>query len=63
MAKRNCREDNGEIRFRGRPLSNYARRDIAKSIALVPQEVQVTFHFTVQQLVEQLLATDPRKLA
>jgi iron complex transport system ATP-binding protein len=45
--------ENGEIRFRGRPLSDYSRRDIAKTIALVPQEVQVTFHFTVQQLVEQ----------
>jgi ABC-type cobalamin/Fe3+-siderophores transport system ATPase subunit len=45
--------DIGEIRFRGRPLSDYPRRDVAQKIALVPQEVQVSFHFTVQQLVEQ----------
>ena len=43
----------GEIRFHGRPLSDYSRRDVARKIALVPQEVQVSFHFTVQQLVEQ----------
>ena len=43
----------GEIRFHGRPLSDYSRRDVAQKIALVPQEVQVSFHFTVQQLVEQ----------
>jgi iron complex transport system ATP-binding protein len=43
----------GEVRFHGRPLSDYPRRDIAQKIALVPQEVQVSFHFTVQQLVEQ----------
>jgi iron complex transport system ATP-binding protein len=45
--------DTGELRFQGRPLSVYARRDVAKQIALVPQEVQVSFQFTVQQLVEQ----------
>lgn len=45
--------DIGEIRFHGRPLSDYPRRDVAQKIALVPQEVQVSFHFTVQQLVEQ----------
>jgi ABC-type cobalamin/Fe3+-siderophores transport system ATPase subunit len=45
--------DIGEIRFHGCPLSNYPRRDVAQKIALVPQEVQVSFHFTVQQLVEQ----------
>lgn len=43
----------GEVRFHGRLLSDYPRRDVAKKIALVPQEVQVSFHFTVQQLVEQ----------
>ena len=45
--------DDGEIRFHDRPLADYTRRDVAQKIALVPQEVQVSFHFTVQQLVEQ----------
>ena len=45
--------NSGEIRFHDRPLSGYTRRAVAQKIALVPQEVQISFHFTVQQLVEQ----------
>jgi ABC-type cobalamin/Fe3+-siderophores transport system ATPase subunit len=43
----------GEVLYLDKPLSSYKRREIARSIALVPQEVQVTFDFTVQQFVEQ----------
>lgn len=43
----------GEVLYRGRPLHSYSRRKLAKRIALVPQEVHVSFDFTVQQFVEQ----------
>jgi len=42
----------GEVVFAGKRLTEYKRRDLAKCIALVPQEVQISFDFTVQQLVE-----------
>lgn len=43
----------GEVVFAGKRLTEYKRRELAKCIALVPQEVQISFDFTVQQLVEQ----------
>ena len=43
----------GEIRLNGQPLASLSRRDIARSIALVPQDVEVPFPFTVEQFVEQ----------
>ncbi len=43
----------GEVLFQGKSLAQYTRRELAKHIALVPQEVQISFDFTVQQLVEQ----------
>lgn len=47
------RAQSGEVRYLGKPLHAYKRRELARSIALVPQEVHVTFDFTVQQFVEQ----------
>ena len=43
----------GEVRLRGRNLAEYKPRDLARSIALVPQDIQVSFDFTVQEFVEQ----------
>ncbi len=43
----------GEVCVEGKPLAQYKRRELAKRTALVPQEVQISFDFTVQQLVEQ----------
>jgi len=42
----------GEVVFASKRLAEYKRRELAKCIALVPQEVQISFDFTVQQLVE-----------
>ena len=47
------RAQSGEVRYLGKPLHAYKRRELARSIALVPQEVHVTFDFTVRQFVEQ----------
>lgn len=43
----------GEVRLQGQPLQHLKQRAIARSIALVPQNVEVPFAFTVEQFVEQ----------
>src|SRR5256885_12043858 len=40
---------NGEVLLRGRPVREYKPRELAKCIALVPQEIQVSFDFTVDR--------------
>src|SRR4051812_37780703 len=41
----------GTIAFDGRPLSEWKRRDLARRIALVPQETHAPFDFTVLDIV------------
>lgn len=53
LAAGTLRPDCGEILLQGQPLSSLSRRRIARSVALVPQEVEVPFPFTVEQLVQQ----------
>jgi iron complex transport system ATP-binding protein len=43
----------GEVRLLGQPLKNLTQRSIARSIGLVPQNVDVPFAFTVEQFIEQ----------
>ena len=43
----------GEVRLKGQPLHQLRQRTVAKSIALVPQNADVPFAFTVEQFVEQ----------
>ncbi len=43
----------GEVLLDGLGLRRMARREIARSLALVPQRLEVPFRFTVQQIVEQ----------
>jgi iron complex transport system ATP-binding protein len=43
----------GQILFEGAELRARSRRDVAQQIALVPQNLDVPFSFTVQQIVEQ----------
>jgi iron complex transport system ATP-binding protein len=43
----------GEVLLRERALRHYKTRELARCIALVPQEIHVTFDFTVLQFVEQ----------
>lgn len=47
------RPQSGEVLYEGKQLNRYKRRELARHIALVPQEVHVTFDFTVQQFIEQ----------
>lgn len=43
----------GDVRLRGQVLQSLKQRTIARSIALVPQNVEVPFAFTVEQFIEQ----------
>ena len=45
--------DRGEVRLGDRALRSLKQREIARSIAFVPQNVEIPFLFTVEQLVEQ----------
>lgn len=41
----------GQIRFEGRPLATYGKRDLARRIAVVPQSYGINFPFTVEEVV------------
>jgi iron complex transport system ATP-binding protein len=43
----------GEVRLKRRALRSLKQREIARSVAFVPQHVEVPFSFTVEQFVEQ----------
>jgi len=43
----------GEVLFRSRSIRQHKPRELARCIALVPQEIQVSFDFTVMEFVEQ----------
>lgn len=47
------RPDRGDVRLEGKPLPSLTQREIARSIALVPQNVELPFPFTVEQFIEQ----------
>lgn len=53
LAAGSLRPDCGDVRLRGESIGKLSQRAIARSIALVPQNVEVSFPFTVQQFVEQ----------
>ncbi len=42
----------GQVRLAGVPLTSLARQEIAKRVAVVPQEIAIPFPLTVRQLVE-----------
>lgn len=42
----------GSIVFQGKPLARYRRRDLARSLALVPQHFRISFDFSVREVVE-----------
>ena len=45
------RPGSGKIDFLGAPLSSYPKRKLARHLALVPQEVDCGFGFTVEEIV------------
>jgi iron complex transport system ATP-binding protein len=53
LAAGTLRADRGKVCLHSRPLAALNRRTIARSVALVPQDVEVPFPFTVEQFVQQ----------
>ena len=45
------RPTSGQVRFDGRPLGEYTRRALARRVAVVPQETQLAFEYTVLEMV------------
>jgi iron complex transport system ATP-binding protein len=45
------RPDQGSVTFMDRPVAEYRRRDLARLVALVPQDFAIDFAFTVQEVV------------
>ncbi|OGQ99397.1 MAG: iron ABC transporter [Deltaproteobacteria bacterium RIFOXYD12_FULL_55_16] len=43
--------DQGSVTFMGQPVADYRRRDLARLLALVPQDFVIDFAFTVQEVV------------
>ncbi|MDK9707425.1 MAG: ABC transporter ATP-binding protein [Desulforhopalus sp.] len=41
----------GTINYRSQPLPSYSKRDLARQLALVPQEFDTGFGFTVEEIV------------
>lgn len=52
LAAGTLRPQAGEVCLQGQNLVSLSRRTVARSIALVPQDVEVPFPFTVEQFVE-----------
>ncbi len=48
---RHRRPASGEVLFRGKPLSAYSRKTLAREMALVPQNFYIRFPFTVREVV------------
>ena len=48
----------GEVALAGRPLASYGRRELARAVAVVPQETLSTFPYTVGELA--LMGRAPR---
>jgi iron complex transport system ATP-binding protein len=51
LATRVLAPDAGELRLAGRPLAAYTRRELARSLAIVPQDTQLQFPFRVLEVV------------
>ncbi len=43
--------DDGEVFLDGRPIAQLSRKEVAKKLAIVPQESDVAFGFTVREVV------------
>jgi iron complex transport system ATP-binding protein len=41
----------GSVRLEGQPLARMTRRDLARRVAVVPQDTQATFDFSVMEMV------------
>jgi len=66
VATRVLRPERGSVELAGRPLEAWPRRELARAVAVVPQQILVPFPFTVAEVVlmgraphQPLLGFDP----
>jgi len=43
--------DSGQVLFNNKSISQYSRRDLARQVALVPQDFTISFAYTVEEIV------------
>ncbi len=43
--------DSGEIRVDAQPLATMKQNDVAQTIAVLPQEISISFHYSVEEMV------------
>ena len=53
LASRMLQPSKGEILLEGKPLNGWARRELPRSLALIPQELEIPFNFRVEEIVAQ----------
>jgi iron complex transport system ATP-binding protein len=53
LASRLLAPASGEVLLQGKPLPDWSRRELPRAIALVPQELDIPFHFPVEEIVAQ----------
>jgi iron complex transport system ATP-binding protein len=51
VATRVLQADSGEVRLAGRPVGELSRRELARALAIVPQETHIPFPFTALEIV------------
>lgn len=57
------RPQNGQILFQEKPLQKFRRRDLARTLALVPQNFRISFDFSVREVVEMGLHPHLKRFA
>jgi iron complex transport system ATP-binding protein len=58
----NLKPNRGEVRLDGRPLSDWRRMDLARRVAVLPQQLDLPVGFRVAELVEMGRAPHARRL-
>ena len=53
LASRLLPPASGEILLEGKPLAEWSRRELPRTVALVPQELEIPFNFPVEEIVAQ----------
>src|SRR5919109_4778978 len=53
----------GDVKLKGKAILSYARRDLSRFLAVVPQESQVNFPYTVAEIVLMGRASHHNSLA
>ncbi|NVM21392.1 MAG: ABC transporter ATP-binding protein [Desulfobacterales bacterium] len=51
MLVKNKKPESGTVEYKGKDLNDYTRKDLAKEIALVPQDFYINFPYTVKEIV------------